>query len=58
MDIAALSTAMSMTEVKTDYGIAMLSKSLDNMEVMGEGMKKMLEASVTPHIGGNIDITA
>ncbi|MBQ6813911.1 MAG: YjfB family protein [Lachnospiraceae bacterium] len=58
MDIAALSTAMSMTEVKTDYGIAMLSKSLDNMEVMGEGMRKMLEASVTPHIGGNIDITA
>lgn len=58
MDIAALSTAMSMAEVKTDYGIAMLSKSLDNMEIMGDGMRKMLEASVTPHIGGNIDLSA
>ncbi len=58
MDITALSTAMSMADVKTDYGVAMLSKSLDNMETMGEGMKKMLEASVTPHIGGNIDVSA
>lgn len=58
MDITSLSTAMSMADVKTDYGVAMLSKSLDNMETMGEGMKKMLEASVTPHIGGNIDVSA
>lgn len=58
MDITALSTAMSMTDVKTDYGVAMLSKSLDNMEIMGDGIKKMLEASVTPHIGGNIDVSA
>ena len=58
MDIASLSTAMSMPEVKTDFGVAMLSKSLDNMETMGEGMKKILETSVNPHIGGNIDVSA
>ena len=47
-----------MAEVKTDFGVAMLSKSLDNMETMGEGMKKILETSVNPHIGGNIDVSA
>ncbi len=58
MDIAAVSTAMSMANLQTDIGVAVLSKSMDNMETMGEGMKKILESSVTPHIGGNVDITA
>lgn len=58
MDIAAVSTAMSMADLQTDIGVAVLSKSMDNMETMGEGMKKILESSVTPHIGGNVDVTA
>ena len=58
MDIASVSTAMSMANLQTDIGVAVLSKSMDNMEVMGEGMKKILESSVTPHIGGNVDVTA
>lgn len=58
MDIASVSTAMSMADLQTDIGIAVLSKSMDNMETMGEGMKKILESSVTPHIGGNVDVTA
>lgn len=57
MDIAAISTAMSMADLQTDIGIAVLSKSMDNMETMGDGMKKILESSVTPHIGGNVDVT-
>ena len=58
MDIAALSTAMSMADVQTQFGMAMLDKSLENMETMGEGMLKILETSVNPHIGGNIDVSA
>ncbi|MBQ9699970.1 MAG: YjfB family protein [Lachnospiraceae bacterium] len=58
MDIAALSTAMSMADVQTQFGMAMLDKSLENMETMGEGMQKILETSVNPHIGGNIDVSA
>ena len=58
MDIASISTAMSMAELQTDIGVAVLSKSMDNMETMGEGMKKILESSVTPHIGGNVDVSA
>ena len=57
MDIASISSAMSMAELQTDIGVAVLSKSMDNMEAMGEGMKKILESSVTPHIGGNVDVT-
>lgn len=57
MDIASISTAMSMAELQTDIGVAVLSKSMDNMETMGEGMKKILESSVTPHIGGNVDVS-
>lgn len=57
MDIAALSTAMSTADLQSQYGVAMLSKSLDNMETMGEGLKKIMEASVTPYLGSNIDLT-
>jgi hypothetical protein len=57
MDIASISTAMSMADLQTDIGIAVLSKSMDSMETMGEGMKKILESSVTPHIGGNVDVS-
>ena len=57
MDIASISTAMSMANLQTDIGVAVLSKSMDNMETMGEGLKKILETSVNPHIGGNVDVS-
>lgn len=57
MDIASLSTALSMTQVSNDFGAIMLSKQLDTMENMGDSMIKLMEQSVTPHLGGNIDIS-
>lgn len=57
MDIASLSTALSMTKVNNDFGVLMLGKQLDQAEVMGESMVKLMESSVTPHLGGNIDIS-
>ena len=57
MDIAALSTSMSMANLQADFGVAMLDKSLECLETMGEGMTKMLEQSVNPHLGGNIDVS-
>ncbi len=57
MDIASLSTALSMTQVSNDFGTIMLSKQLDTMENMGDSMIKLMEQSVNPHIGGNIDIS-
>ncbi len=57
MDIASLSTALSMTSTANDFGAIMLSKQLDTMENMGDSMLKLMEQSVNPHIGGNIDIS-
>lgn len=57
MDIAALSVAMNMADVQNQVGVAVLGKSLDAIDTMGDSMVKMMEASVTPHIGQNIDVS-
>ena len=60
MDIPALSMAMSQNRVMNDFGIAMLSKSLDTMEANGQAMiatmDSMAELSVNPDIGSNFDM--
>lgn len=60
MDIPALSMAMSQNRVLNDFGIAMLSKSLDTMQENGAAMiatmDSMAELSVNPDIGSNLDI--
>lgn len=55
MDIASLSIAMSTQNILNDVSVAMLSKSLDTVEDMGDGMVKIMESSVTPYLGQNID---
>ena len=55
MDIASLSTAMSTQNILNDVSVAMLSKSLDTVEDMGDGMVKIMESSFTPYLGQNID---
>lgn len=57
MDIASLSTSLSMAYVQNDFGVLMLSKQLDTVEDMGDSMIKLMEQSVNPHLGGNIDIS-
>ncbi len=62
MDIPALSMAMAQQDLLSQVGTAMLSKSLDLMEVAGEGITEMadtaaMELSVNPAVGGNIDIS-
>lgn len=57
MDIPALSIELSQIEVSNMVGVAMLSKSLDTLEDMGEGMTKMMEASVMPYLGQTIDVS-
>ena len=57
MDIASLSTSLSMANVQNDFGVLMLSKQPDTVEDMGDSMIKLMEQSVNPHLGGNIDIS-
>ena len=55
--ISSLSTAASAASLDDCISTAVLKMSLDDYEVMGADLAKMLEASVTPHIGQNFDVT-
>ena len=39
-----------------DVGVAVLSKNLDTIEKLGQSMIKMMEQSVAPQLGQNIDL--
>lgn len=56
MDIAALSMALSQMNVRQEASISIVKKSMDQAEVNGENVIKMLEQSVQPHLGGSIDL--
>lgn len=61
MDIAGLSTALSASKVRSDVGIAVLSKAMDINEAAGQGLVQMIDAaameqSVNPTIGANFDM--
>ena len=56
MDIATLSTQMAVANTLNQYSTAVLAKNLETLEVQGDAMIKMMEQSVQPHLGQNIDI--
>lgn len=64
MDIAGLSTAMSMSKVQTDWGMKMLGKTMDAANTQGSQLAQMIasvptaqmELSVNPGIGSQFDI--
>ena len=63
MNITGLSMAISQIQTQTDVGTALLSKSLDTNETIGEGLVKMIdkasmERSVNPYVGSNVDFYA
>ena len=63
MDIANVSSELSAVKVaepssmSSALGMKMLGKALDMNETMSEGLTKMMEQSVNPHIGGNFDVS-
>ena len=61
MDVGSLSTIalnqLPTTDAPSDIGLAVLSKQLDVSQQMGSEMVKALENSVTPYLGGNIDVS-
>lgn len=61
MDIAGLSMALATVDLQAKVGTAVLDKTLDLGEVLGEGMVEMIDAaamerSVNPNVGANVDI--
>ncbi len=58
MQIAALpvSTTDYQQASSPAIGMAVLSKALDSAMVSGQNMIKMMEQSVNPNLGNNIDV--
>lgn len=56
-DIASMSMYMSQNKVMTELGTQLLAKTLDDFQTNGNELTKMMELSVNPEIGGNIDIS-
>ncbi|MBQ2800182.1 MAG: YjfB family protein [Lachnospiraceae bacterium] len=57
MDISEISVSMNQTSLMTAVSTAVLGMSLDMVETSGENMVKMMELSVNPNIGSNIDVS-
>ena len=57
MSLSALSINASAIDTGNTIGLAMVKKSLEAIEQDGAGLTKMMEASVTPYLGQNIDYT-
>ncbi|MCR4955357.1 MAG: YjfB family protein [Lachnospiraceae bacterium] len=56
MDITSLSMALATTHVQNDVSTAVMSMGLDDFQEMGAEMTKMMEQSVAPELGQNIDV--
>lgn len=60
MNIPQLSTAMSTANLQSDFGVAMLSKNLDNSQQQGASlvgmMNSSMELSVNPSVGSTMDL--
>ena len=56
MDIAALSMGLSQMRLANEVGASVLKMAMDSGEASMDGMVKIMEQSVNPHIGGSIDI--
>ena len=57
MDIAAVSMAMSLNQIRTDVSFALMSKTLEIAEISGDELTQMMEAVATG-VGQNIDVIA
>lgn len=57
MDVGSVSTGIALANLSTDVSVAVLSKSLDTIDDLSNGMQKILESSVMPHLGQNIDFS-
>lgn len=58
MDIARLSMAMSQANVQQQVSLSVMGKTMDQVEMQGDGLIEMLEKSVHPYLGQTIDVQA
>lgn len=57
MDISALSISLAQYNLSQAVGISVLNIAKDQSTAQAQQMVKMLELSVQPNLGGNLDIS-
>lgn len=57
MDIAALSISMKQASLAQQVSIALTKKVMDTSEVNAQALTRLMEQSVNPNLGKNIDIS-
>ncbi len=58
MDVAGISMAMSQTQLMNNVSTAVASMTLDSFQGQATEITKLMESSVTPNLGQNIDTYA
>ena len=58
MDIGALSTSMSQASLSQAVGIKVLAMAKGQAQQQGQDLVQMMNASLNPHVGKNLDIIA
>ncbi|MFC0211711.1 YjfB family protein [Paenibacillus chartarius] len=58
MDVAALSISLSQSALSQNVGIRLLQMAKEQSQLQASSVVQMLERSVQPHLGGQLDIRA
>jgi hypothetical protein len=56
MDIAALSVSMHQASVMQQADVSIMKKAMDTAQTNSDALVRMMEKSVMPNLGSNIDI--
>ncbi len=56
MDVAAMSVVMRQGQLMQQVGVSVMKKAMESAEISTEALLKVLEQSVQPNLGQNIDI--
>ncbi|HHX59515.1 MAG TPA: putative motility protein [Epulopiscium sp.] len=57
MDIAALSSGLSNIQVSQEASVSVMKMAMDTATMQSNELTKMMEQSVTPHLGASVDIS-
>lgn len=56
MEIQAFSTLSTYTELRQSVGVAVAKLTMDQNDIQAQALIRLMESSVTPNLGGSIDI--
>lgn len=57
MDIGSLSMDLNQMDVQQQVNISLMKMAMDSMEMQSGGLTEIIEQSVDPNLGQNIDIS-